>query len=315
MENHPFSMGKSTISTGPFSIANCVCLPGRVYPIHNPSKITIKSHETTINHHEKSPFYSHYVGLSENSVPLNPMVLLIIIPIKWLFHWEYTQHFQTNPCSINTTPTWHPPFTGFASAGLTSWCANQTASASQGSSQGSSWESVDFSGSKDRRFIEKCDFVGWNSSKEVDLRWRFIKRSVIFWMKASEMLKSYQGQIRAPIQMPNVRCIHFRSEVPVVLPVTSPFLVLESPTFGGEIHQFLSFFLVKPIPSGKHTKSYWKWWFIVDLPINSMVIFHRFLYVYQRRCFQPNSCTSEIPSIKASRDCWTLPLEENWKSM
>ena len=37
------------------------------------------------------------LGLSENSVPLNPMVLLIIIPIKWLFHWEYTQHFQTNP--------------------------------------------------------------------------------------------------------------------------------------------------------------------------------------------------------------------------
>ena len=23
---------------------------------------------------------------------------MIIIPIKWLFHWEYTQHFQTNPC-------------------------------------------------------------------------------------------------------------------------------------------------------------------------------------------------------------------------
>ena len=38
-----------------------------------------------------------YLGVSENSVPLNPMVLLIIIPIKWLFHWEYTQHFQTNP--------------------------------------------------------------------------------------------------------------------------------------------------------------------------------------------------------------------------
>ena len=30
------------------------------------------------------------MGVSENSVPLNPMVLLIIIPIKWLFHWEYT---------------------------------------------------------------------------------------------------------------------------------------------------------------------------------------------------------------------------------
>ena len=27
----------------------------------------------------------------------HPMVLLIIIPVKWLFHWEYTQHFQTNP--------------------------------------------------------------------------------------------------------------------------------------------------------------------------------------------------------------------------
>ena len=29
--------------------------------------------------------------------PIFPMVLLITIPIKWLFHWEYTQHFQTNP--------------------------------------------------------------------------------------------------------------------------------------------------------------------------------------------------------------------------
>ena len=38
-----------------------------------------------------------HMGLSENSVPLNPMVLLIIIPIKLLFHWEYTQHFQTYP--------------------------------------------------------------------------------------------------------------------------------------------------------------------------------------------------------------------------
>ena len=31
-----------------------------------------------------------HMGVSENSVPLNPMVLLIIIPIKWLFVWEYT---------------------------------------------------------------------------------------------------------------------------------------------------------------------------------------------------------------------------------
>ena len=31
------------------------------------------------------------------STPKNPMVLLIIIPTKWLFHREYTLHFQTYP--------------------------------------------------------------------------------------------------------------------------------------------------------------------------------------------------------------------------
>ena len=36
------------------------------------------------------------------------------------------------------------------------------------------------------------------------------------------------------------------------------------------------------LPSGKQTVCYWKWPFIVDLPINSMVIFHNFVYVYQR---------------------------------
>ena len=46
------------------------------------------------------------MGLSENSVPLFPMVLLIIIPIKWPFHWEYTQHFQTN--SKSTAALFHP---------------------------------------------------------------------------------------------------------------------------------------------------------------------------------------------------------------
>ena len=30
------------------------------------------------------------MGLSENSVPLHQLVLLIIIPTKWLFHWGYT---------------------------------------------------------------------------------------------------------------------------------------------------------------------------------------------------------------------------------
>ena len=39
-----------------------------------------------------------HVGVSENSVPLNPMVNDHYPVFKWLFHWEYTQHFQTNPC-------------------------------------------------------------------------------------------------------------------------------------------------------------------------------------------------------------------------
>ena len=30
---------------------------------------------------------------------------MIIIPIKWLFHWEYTQHFQTNPCKASVSPS------------------------------------------------------------------------------------------------------------------------------------------------------------------------------------------------------------------
>ena len=36
------------------------------------------------------------------------------------------------------------------------------------------------------------------------------------------------------------------------------------------------------IPSGKHPNSYWTWWFIVDFPINSMVIFQFATLNYQR---------------------------------
>ena len=44
------------------------------------------------------------MGLSENRlVPLNPMVLLIIIPIKWLFHWEYTLFSDKPICSPIST--------------------------------------------------------------------------------------------------------------------------------------------------------------------------------------------------------------------
>ena len=43
------------------------------------------------------------VGVSENSVPLNPMVFMIIIPIKWLFHWEYTL-FSDKPMFFSLKP-------------------------------------------------------------------------------------------------------------------------------------------------------------------------------------------------------------------
>ena len=38
----------------------------------------------------------------------------------------------------------------------------------------------------------------------------------------------------------------------------------------------------RDIPSGKHTKSYWKWPFIVDLPIENGGSFHSYVNVYQR---------------------------------
>ena len=41
------------------------------------------------------------VGLSENDVPLHPMVLLIIIPIKNCYFIGGIPHFQTYPCVVN----------------------------------------------------------------------------------------------------------------------------------------------------------------------------------------------------------------------
>ena len=39
-----------------------------------------------------------HLGVSENSVPHFPNGFADHYPYnKWLFHWEYTQHFQTNP--------------------------------------------------------------------------------------------------------------------------------------------------------------------------------------------------------------------------
>ena len=50
---------------------------------------------------DPSTYWHNHVSVSENSVPLNPMVPMVNdhYPYeKLLFHWEYTQHFQTNPC-------------------------------------------------------------------------------------------------------------------------------------------------------------------------------------------------------------------------
>ena len=53
------------------------------------------------------------------------------------------------------------------------------------------------------------------------------------------------------------------------------------------------------LPSGEHTKSNGKLPFIADFPINSMVIFHSFLYVHQR-----------VPSV-----AWTVVLTSSPRNL
>ena len=51
-------------------------------------------------------------------VPLNPMVLLIIIPIKWLFHWEYTL-FSDKPILLDLEKlTWWSDMISYRSYGI-----------------------------------------------------------------------------------------------------------------------------------------------------------------------------------------------------
>ena len=50
---------------------------------------------------QPSSSWSIWVCLKMSCTPLYPMVLLIIIPIKWLFHWEYTLYF---PSPVVETP-------------------------------------------------------------------------------------------------------------------------------------------------------------------------------------------------------------------
>ena len=54
------------------------------------------------------------VGVSENVVyPIVPNGFADHYPVfKWLFHWEYTQHFQTNPGKGATFETGHHGISG-----------------------------------------------------------------------------------------------------------------------------------------------------------------------------------------------------------
>ena len=50
------------------------------------------------------------------------------------------------------------------------------------------------------------------------------------------------------------------------------------------------------IPSGKHTKNYWKWPIeIIDLPMKTMVIFHRFFVNVDQRVSPSNIPLSQFP--------------------
>ena len=63
-----------------------------------------------------------WVCLKMLCTPLYPMVLLIIIPIKWLFHWEYTL-FSDKPicwCVWQAFPFRTGPF--FVPIEISPWC-------------------------------------------------------------------------------------------------------------------------------------------------------------------------------------------------
>ena len=47
--------------------------------------------------------------------------------------------------------------------------------------------------------------------------------------------------------------------------------------------------MIEPLASGKHTKSSWKWPFIVDLSIDSMVIFHSYVSLPEGKMIEPLS--------------------------
>ena len=55
--------------------------------------LEVAAAEVTYHEALKGPWWSHLKSIGfvwKCRVPLHPMVLLIIIPTKWLFHWGYT---------------------------------------------------------------------------------------------------------------------------------------------------------------------------------------------------------------------------------
>ena len=78
---------------------------GRKQKAQHDEQVSSQKHDRTILNVKICYFYVIvmlllYMGVSENSVPLNPLVNDHYPYEKWLFHWEYTQHFQTNPYNI-----------------------------------------------------------------------------------------------------------------------------------------------------------------------------------------------------------------------
>ena len=80
-------------------------------------------------------------------------------------------------------------------------------------------------------------------------------------------------------------------------------------TTGGYITHLLSG-MSHQVPSGNLIVCYWTWPFTVDLPINSMMIFHSFLYAYQRVLFSyRGDYLFSIPTKKM-----VLFFDERWDS-
>ena len=73
------------------------CRPSQNTTFFFPNKIRAETALARLERCQEPGLTSHgYVW--KCCVPLNPMVLLIIIPIKWLFHWEYTLFSDKPTC-------------------------------------------------------------------------------------------------------------------------------------------------------------------------------------------------------------------------